>query len=184
MRTFIAINLSDEIKHKISEAITSLSRLASKERFIKPENLHLTLKFLGEIEIKKAEDLYASLSNVLKDFRAFKIAIKGMGVFPNMKAPRIVWVGVDKTKELEQLYHHIETVCEMFGFKKENRLFSPHITITRLKGNVSDEFKTVIQKNPDTTYGMLDVRSVEIMQSILSSQGAEYKIFRTISLVT
>lgn len=182
MRAFISINLSSEIKETIGKLISSLSKIKPNERFIKADNLHITLKFLGETQIQKIEDIYLSISNQLKGYGGFQCSIKGMGGFPNIKSPKIVWIGVEKNREIEQLFNQIEMVCESFGFAKETRVFSPHITIVRLRDSVDDNFKSQILKNSETSWGTMDVGSVEIMKSTLTPQGAEYEIFKKINL--
>ncbi|MFQ3573881.1 MAG: RNA 2',3'-cyclic phosphodiesterase [Thermodesulfovibrionales bacterium] len=182
MRTFIAINLSEEIKNTIGGFISKLSTLEPRERFAKTDTLHVTLKFLGEVHEEKVNGIYLSLCDVLKGFGGFQLSIRGMGVFPSIKSPRVVWIGIDKSREIVQLYNHVETVCEGFGFSKEKRDFSPHITIVRLKDRISRDFKEQILINSHSLWGVIDVKGVEVMKSILTPHGAEYEVFRRISL--
>ena len=136
-RAFIAIELPEEITafiHKIQEGLRSYGL---KARWVRPENIHLTLKFLGDInneDIKKAGDAIISAAG---ENASMSLGAKGIGVFPGVKRPRVIWTGIaGQTKELADLQKTLDEKLETAGFPKEMRPFKGHLTIARIKGKV------------------------------------------------
>lgn len=136
-RAFIAIELPDEISafiHKIQERLRSYGL---KARWVRPENIHLTLKFLGDINneyIKKAGDAIISAAS---ENASMSLGAKGIGVFPGVKRPRVIWTGiVGQKKELADLQKTLDGNFETIGFPKEKRPFKGHLTIGRIKGKI------------------------------------------------
>lgn len=175
MRCFISIGITDEVKGKIRTLIDNMKHLSKGVRWVPIENIHLTLKFLGDVN----ENLIPEIKNrliVLKNkYNPFKIDIKGTGAFPSPKYPNVLWIGVEPSDQLERLHLDIEDAMYEFGIKKEDRKFSPHLTIGRVKDRkeidlVVKELYTI----KDMFFGSIDIREFQLMRSILKPTGAEY----------
>lgn len=131
MRLFIAIDLPFEVKKKIVGVRELVKNSGIK--WVEIENLHLTLKFLGEVEEDKVSGIEKSLRKIAKDFEPFIISLRDVGGFPNERESRVIWIGIQQGKErVYELNKEIEKAMEKLGFKRDNR-FHPHITIGRVK---------------------------------------------------
>ncbi len=175
MRTFIAIEIEPSIKEKISNLIRELEKVGAKVGWVKKESIHLTLKFLGEIEEGKIRDVSEKLKLISSKIKPFRIKIEGTGWFPEKSSnPRVLWVGVKFPEQLKILWEEIEREMGKIGFKQEEREFSPHITIGRVKGNGSIHKILDILKKSSTLFGEIEVKGIILFQSILKPDGAEY----------
>ncbi len=135
-RIFIAIDISDEARNRISDYIGNLRDVFSKLRvgWEKPEKLHLTLKFLGDVGDEHLELVNKAVEKAAADFLSFRLQIGGTGVFPSGKKARVLWLGLTEAEgRLHEIFDAIETECEKLGFAKETRAFNPHLTIARLR---------------------------------------------------
>ena len=134
IRAFIAIELSDQVKETIRNFQEQLKPLGCDVSWVKPENAHLTLKFLGDVKIKMIPSVTETLANSCRDLRSFDMALTQPGVFPDLRHPRVVWIGLDDTEgKLGQLAGSLETALGNIGFKKERRDFQAHITVGRVR---------------------------------------------------
>ncbi|HRD01144.1 MAG TPA: RNA 2',3'-cyclic phosphodiesterase [Candidatus Saccharicenans sp.] len=178
MRTFIAIDLSLEIKDKLVTLVNHLKPLGKNIKWVARENYHLTLKFLGEISESEMEDIKKTLDEVAGRHNSFNLKLKGTGSFPpGSNRIRIVWVGITNGERLLSLQKEIEIELEKRGFPKENRPFSPHLTIGRVKRpEKQDKLASELEKNNQQELGSMMVREITFFQSILRPQGPEYHI--------
>lgn len=186
MRTFIAIEIESEIKDKIAGLIKELAKKEARVGWVKKDSIHLTLKFLGEIDEKKVKEISEKLRKISSQFLPFKIRIEGAGWFPEGSSkPRVLWVGVKYPEELKNLWKEIENDMEKIGFKPEGRGFSPHITIGRVKenGGIGEVLET-LRKYSNNNFGEMQVKRVILFQSILKPDGAEYKPIEDFPLKT
>lgn len=177
MRTFVAIEIESGIKDKIAKLVEELAKRNVKVGWVKKESIHLTLKFLGEIEEKRLKEISNRLKEISSRMSPFKIRIEGAGWFPEGSSkPRVLWVGVKYPKDLKNLWEEIEKEMERIGFKPEGREFSPHITIGRVKerGGIGDVME-ILKKYTSNFFGEMEVRRIVLFQSILKPDGAEYK---------
>jgi len=134
IRTFIAVEIPDEARDVISSVISELRGFCSGVRWVPPENLHLTLKFLGNLNPERLSALRSALGGALVGARAFGITLSGIGAFPDLRRPRVFWIGVgDGREDFEELYNRVEDALSGEGFPREGRRFSPHLTIGRVK---------------------------------------------------
>jgi len=134
MRTFIAIELPKEIKDSLAQLQEELKKTGADVKWVKPENIHLTLKFLGEINNKKLEKITEILWDVAKNKDSFSIRLSSIGTFPVLSSPRVIWVGIDMGgKESEKIAWELEKKIARIGIPKEKRPFSSHITIGRTR---------------------------------------------------
>lgn len=185
MRTFIAVELLENIKKKIEEVQNPLKKTDTYISWVKPGNVHLTLKFLGEVEENKIEDVFYGTEKALKGAKSFSLSLKNLGCFPNLRRPRVVWVGVDKGKEeLSFLQKNIEEELSKLGYPKEDRAFSPHLTIGRVKSPKNIEKLVKLIEKTDFQTEEVKINEVVVMKSQLHPQGAIYTPLRKIKLLS
>ncbi len=141
---------------------------------VERENIHLTLKFLGNVSTTKLEEVRSALSKVT--FPPFSLEIKGAGAFPNLKRMNVIWVGVGEGwSQVELIFEQTEKLLHQLGFSRETRPFSPHITVARVKsGRKRDEIAAFLGHLSDEIFGTFPVESVRLKQSVLSPFGAKY----------
>ena len=176
-RTFIAIPFSTEIKKKINEFEEYFKQTTGYSgRLIPADNIHLTMKFLGETDIDLFDKIEDRLAHVGYLNIVFRVSICGIGVFPNLKHPRVIWLGLKSIPpELIKLKNDIETVIAPIGFPEEKREFLPHLTISRIKKKKLTEIeKKFIKTNKKYDIGELEVNKIDFIESQLTSKGAVY----------
>jgi 2'-5' RNA ligase len=184
MRTFIAVELTEEFKKKIEEVQTPLKRLGTDVSWVKPGNVHATLKFLGEVSEDKIEKVFGGAEKALEGIKGFKLSLKDLGCFPNMRKPRVVWIGVEKGKEeLSIMAGKIEQEMENIGYPKENRGFSPHLTIGRVKSSKNIEKLAEQIKKTSFQTEEIEIKEVVVMKSQLNPAGAVYTPLKKIPLL-
>jgi 2'-5' RNA ligase len=176
MRTFIAIELPEEIKERIAAVQHQLRAAGPGANWTRPEGIHLTLKFLGEVEEEKAPGIIEALQGACRGTEPLRLKIAGAGAFPNVKVPRVLWLGVQGDIErLATLQAAVEDAMERQGFERENRKFSPHLTLARIKfPKPRDNWAAVIEKIKDVDLGGFEAERVSLMKSELKRDGAIY----------
>ncbi len=175
VRSFISIDLEDQqILSRIASILSSLQALGGDLKPVERENIHLTLKFLGDVSAPRLAEVKSSLKQLA--FPAFTAEIKGAGAFPNLNHMNVIWVGVNEGwSQVEQIYEQVEKLLSSVGFRRENRPFSPHITIARVRSaRKSDEIANFLRHFSEESFGTITVDRVRLKQSILSSSGPKY----------
>ena len=175
VRSFISIDLEDQqILSRIASILSSLQSLGGDLKPVERENIHLTLKFLGNVSAPRLCEVKSSLQQVI--FSAFTAEIKGAGAFPNLNHMNVIWVGVNEGwSQVEQIYEQVEKLLSGLGFRREHRPFSPHITIARVRsGRKRDEVASFLQRLTEESFGTITVDKIRLKQSILSSSGPKY----------
>ena len=183
MRCFIAINLPESVKKILTGLQQELGQCGADIRWVRPENIHLTLKFLGDINKEAVEDIVKILEMACKEHTVFDFEIFGTGIFPNMKSPRVLWVGLNTGELFASLYQMIEKGAASLGFKAEKRRFVPHLTLGRFRSSMGKS--TLIEKiglYEKNRFGSFNIQSVCLMQSTLKPAGAEYTIIKEVFL--
>ncbi|MBA4348872.1 MAG: RNA 2',3'-cyclic phosphodiesterase [Thermodesulfovibrio sp.] len=175
MRCFIAIELPQDIKESISSLIDKLRHISKGIRWVPVENIHLTIKFLGEVKDDLIPEIEKRLSSIRMNHGSFSVAVRRTGAFPNFKYPNILWMGIDESEDLSRLYSDIDKTMSELGFEKENRKFSPHLTIGRVKDTKGIEpvFKEIYTLQ-DNLFGSIEAKEILLMKSVLKPTGAEY----------
>ncbi len=183
MRSFIAIELPDTVKSALLSLQQELKTCGADIRWVKTEGIHLTLKFLGNIEDKLVDRIIEILKGTCRKYRAFNCEIRGVGVFPHVKSPRVLWVGVGNAEPLTKIQQEIENGMSSLGFERENRKYSPHLTLGRFK---SSQGRTAlldkVESHKNSLLGSVDVNNISLMRSDLSPAGAKYTNIAKISL--
>ncbi len=186
MRAFIAIELPDELIEKLGVIQDKLIEKSFKTGDIswpKPENIHLTLKFLGDIDPEKVEEIQTALQKAAEDIPPFQLSAGGIGAFPDLKAPRIIWVGIKESEGLARLQKNIDARLVESGFEKENRPFQPHLTLCRIKshsaGRTIGKAAEALDHGGDTVF---KIETFVLFKSELSPKGAKYSALKRIIL--
>ncbi len=176
IRTFIAFKLPKNIISSISEIQNRFKSYAFKARWVNPENIHLTLKFLGDINYTDIEKVSETIINTANSHTPVSLAVKGAGVFPGIKRPRVIWVGL--TGEIEKLVgiqNNIEENLEELGFPREKRPFRGHLTLGRIKGKINTKkLLDVIKKFEKFESKLFIADKIFLFKSELKSTGSVY----------
>ncbi len=184
MRTFIAIELPEGIKKKIELLQAPLKKTNALVSWVKPGNIHITLKFLGEVPEEKINEVISGTEQAVRETKRFTMSLKGMGAFPDFKRPRVIWIGSGSgEKELSYLANRIEEEMERIGFPKEQRKFSAHFTIGRVKSPKNIEKLMELIKLTEFQTEEIPVNEVVVMKSQLHPAGAIYTPLKKIPLL-
>jgi 2'-5' RNA ligase len=175
IRCFIALDISDQIKRDCTDIIDRLKEHDADVKWVRADTMHLTLKFLGRTRENILPKIQECLFNVVLSYNPFYIRIYAMGIFPNRKNPRVIWVGIEESDMLKRLHIDIENTMAPLGFTKEQRPFKPHLTLGRVRSRKGilhvvhdlDTFK-------DKEFGNIHVKQIKLMKSDLKHQGAIY----------
>lgn len=184
IRTFIAINISSELREVCKTFIEELIKTGGDVKWVKPESIHLTLKFLGNLTASKIEPVCDAVERACAEFSAFRLKSGSKGAFPNLRRPRIFWVGLTETNDhiLTDLQAKVETALIEVGFEKESRKFHPHLTVGRVRSANKITQATQAFENYHFPEIEFDVNRVLIMKSELTPRGAIYSIQKAVSL--
>ncbi len=188
VRLFLAINLPAEIKEKLAALQNELAESRADVRWVRPEGIHLTLKFLGNVSEDRIEEIVAAAQEAIKKASpgVIKLGIKGLGTFPPHKAPRVVWAGLTgDLVPLARLQQALEEALARIGFEKENRPFIPHLTLGRVKSSRRKEAllkKIEKYREEEITPEIIEVSEIVLYQSTLHPKGAIYTPLRRMSL--
>lgn len=179
LRAFIAIEIPEQIVAKIAAQTAELRRAVGHSvRWVAATNFHLTLKFLGDIASSQVEPLARALEAETRKHPPFEIGVGGFGAFPNLRRPRILWVGVLAPSILGTLTHQIDQILQPLGQSAESKKFSPHLTVGRVRESVSPaEAQTLGRALQDLQIGQLGTfaaRSIHLFHSELQQGGPVY----------
>lgn len=152
-------------------------------RWVAPENFHFTIKFLGPVPEENIEGIASALKEAVSSVSRFVIAARGIGIFPDIRRPRVIWVGLDG-KNLERLVRAVESVLEPLGFAPESRPFQPHLTLGRWSRQETrgEVLRKEIARWTHTAFGEFPVEHVTLFQSVLNPRGAVYMALRALPL--
>ena len=183
IRCFVAIEIPERIQAILSEVQSAFRPRIQKASWTRRGNFHLTLKFLGDVDENSINDINSTVEEIVENDQPFCIEIGGIGTFPNLYRPRVLWVGLTQgAKETTTLANTI--VCELkkFGFSNDRR-FHPHFTLARIRENINMKAHTEIFNKFETIAGtMMDVRHISLVRSELHPSGAVYTPLHIYSL--
>lgn len=177
MRAFIAIPLTEQVHQELAHLQDKLRKSNADVKWVEPSNIHLTLKFIGEIDEEQVEKIKASLDEIAKNRHCFDIHLAKVGAFPKISYPRVVWAGIDEGyEECKTLAKSVEDTMERLGFKKEERDFSPHLTLGRVRSSKNKaQLMACLEKEKDfVSPGKVSVSKIILFQSTLTPKGPVY----------
>lgn len=173
MRTFIAVEVPKEVQEKVGLYINGLKELVKGVKWVLSNNLHFTIKFLGEIEESKLKEIQRCVSEAVADIRLFTISLSGMGFYPSEKNPKVIWIGTDGgVDNMIDIFQHLEESLEQQGFDREAKTFSPHLTIGRVKRFSKVK---VPEGLPEFETIQFEVAGLAVMKSTLTPAGPIYE---------
>ena len=185
IRSFIALPATDEVRSALAEVVHRLSETVSEVRWEREDKFHITLKFLGEVDPARLEELAGAMSGELCSLGAFDLVYEGIGAFPSLARPRIVWAGVHEHQVLSALAQNIEKTCRLLSLgKQEERPFHPHITIGRVKSDRSTDRLTATLKSITLDPVSARCSHILLMRSELHPAGSRYTALKSIPLTS
>ena len=186
LRTFIAINVPPAVLDTIARIQNRFKSLGFHASWVKPGNIHLTLKFLGDTDPDRIPGIQITLTETLASLARFQLSLDSAGVFPDTNNPRVLWLGLkDREGALETLQTEIEKALEQIGFPREQRPFSPHVTLARIKSpqgkkELKSELDAVNQEG--ITPHPFDVGEIQLYESQLTPKGSIYTVLANFKL--
>jgi RNA 2',3'-cyclic 3'-phosphodiesterase len=180
IRAFIAIDLSPEIQQRLDKVLEDFkNQLANiPVRWVAVTNIHLTLKFLGDVSISNLALLTNMLQAEVSAHHQFEISVGSSGAFPNLRQPRVIWVGIEAPQELIAIQNGIEAATARLGYTREDRPFSPHLTLGRVPRNATTQdvkdISKVLETNKVGFLGVTCVEQIHLYRSDLHPTGAVY----------
>ena len=183
MRTFIAVQVPETIRQHIGDFQDQLKHFRSDVKWVRPESIHMTLKFIGNVAPETIDDIGKAVQEAVTGIAPFSVSIGGVGTFPNDRRPRVLWIGITNGCEiLSRLAIQIEDVLSGLGFEKEKRAYSPHLTLGRVRS--LNHIQSTVERMYalDFRGGDFEVNTVAVMKSDLYQTGAVYTALKTVKL--
>jgi 2'-5' RNA ligase len=182
-RAFIAFDLPERILSFLAKVQQGLKAYGFKVKWVRPENIHLTLKFLGNTDTADTDKILGAISNAVKNTEPLSLAVEGIGVFPDVRRPRIIWAGLKGQMEvLLELQRALDGYLMSLGFPKETRPFRGHLTLGRIKGRIrSAQMDKAVQKFEGFESDPFKVNEIFLFKSDLKPTGAVYSKVRSVS---
>ncbi len=177
VRTFVAVELAPRLKDQVERLITRLSSPAAGVKWVETENLHITLKFLGEIDNPEVPQVCRAVAQAVAPYDPFELELQGVGAFPRIQRPRVLWVGVGRGREqLQHLQRDVEDRLHALGYPREARPYEPHLTIGRVKraGPEMDRLAGELARHQSFAPGSMWVDQAVVFASQLGRGGPTY----------
>lgn len=177
LRTFIAIDLPEEVVNQTQQLVRQIDAISDGIKWVEPENMHLTLKFLGDVRQIETYDICQAMTRAVASIPRFEMQLHGAGAFPKLERPRTLWIGVrEGTEAITRLYGAIDDAVADLGFARDPKRFLPHLTIGRVKrpGPWLADVSRLIAESCEFDAGMAAVDEVVLYSSELTSEGPVY----------
>ncbi len=184
LRLFIAVPTAAEVRSAAERVLRGL-RGRGDVRWVTPERLHLTLKFLGETPGDRVPEIIAALEKSSNKFSPLVVELEGVGAFPNLRKPQTIWLGIGRGERLAGLAESVESALQNLGFEREKRAFRPHLTLGRLRSPKEvRELTQALEAVQADAVGLVEwpVTEVQLVQSVLRPSGPEYTVLHTFPL--
>ncbi len=181
IRSFFAFDIEDEgVIRRLAEAQGMLANTGADLKLVKPQNIHLTVRFLGNIPPPMVDALHEEIKQV--SFAPFEIILRGLGVFPRLSHPRVVWAGIKKgADELVNVFAQLEPRLRGLGFKPDTKGFSPHLTIARVRsGRNKVQLVKLVRELEDYDFGAVKAECLRLKKSVLTPRGPIYTTLREV----
>ena len=181
MRLFVAMDIPEDVRSSLAALAAKLRPACRNARWVRIEGLHVTLKFIGETSAEKTEMIKAALAAV-PSRDSIPINFRGLGFFPNERRPRVLWAGIEAGAELAALAAAVETALVPLGIPREERAFSPHLTLARFDTPRGlDALHAVVEQAGPLEFGCATAKEFHLYQSVLKPGGGEYTRLATFS---
>jgi 2'-5' RNA ligase len=182
VRTFIAVTLDGTLHKTLGEVINKFASSRASVKWVTPQNVHATLKFLGNVEEARLPEVFTACEKAAGGFKPIEMEVKAVGCFPTMNRPRVVWLGIEKGKEaLKKLQQNVENELELIGFPKEEREFRAHLTIGRVKGNDGiSRLCRLLEEERNIFIGSMRAEKMSVMKSKTMPSGPVYTELKAI----
>jgi 2'-5' RNA ligase len=183
IRTFIAIAIPNHIRERIGEFQNRLRKEEAMIKWVRPESIHITLKFLGDVAEERIDDIAQAAREVVSGREPFEVGVGSVGTFPNDRRPRVLWIGVQHGSELvADIARRVDRALTPLGFKRDKRLYSAHLTIGRVRSPQRIKSTINTMQSIGFTGSSFKVETVDVMKSQLLPTGAVYTKLREIKL--
>jgi 2'-5' RNA ligase len=176
VRLFLAVDFDDGLRRALGKAQERLGRVGAHVKWVERENLHLTVKFIGEVPMLQTREICDAAGSLLKDVPAFTLTVRGAGRFPERGLPRVVWAGVEEPSgNLERACRALNDGLAPLGVPRENRRFSPHLTLGRVRGpERAADLDAALEELAGTEFGFQTIDEVALKQSEPGRAGPTY----------
>lgn len=176
VRLFIAVNFPPDLRQRLWEAAEPLRAAGYPVRWVAPDGIHVTLKFLGDVKPAREAEILTAMAAAVQGAKPFELPLSGFGAFPAASRPRVLWAGCEPVPPLELLQHRLEQEMERLGFPVEGRAFHPHVTLGRVQRDArSSAFRDLEERLGALEFsGETMVSSIDLMESRLAREGAQY----------
>jgi RNA 2',3'-cyclic 3'-phosphodiesterase len=184
VRAFLAVAIHQGLRDTLAALSGRLRQSTANVSWVKPENVHITLRFLGDVDESRVDRLSELLAVAYRTIPAFPLTVAGVGGFPSARQPRVVWTGVSpRDGAIQQLYRHAEDAARGIGLEAEKRRYTPHITLGRLRDpKEAGDLPVLIAREMEFAAGDIHVSRVALFRSKLSPKGATYTVIREFPL--
>lgn len=184
-RAFIAIDVSEEVRQKLVEVQRKLAATGAQLKLVEPENIHVTIKFLGDVGHERLNEIVDALRRAVANLPQFEMEVRGMGVFPNLHYMRVIWAGIANGREkVIAAQKNVDQELQKLGFQPE-RDFVPHLTLARVKSAIQkNKLIALIKDMSSEEFGRTQATSIELKQSILTSKGPIYSTLASVEFIS
>jgi 2'-5' RNA ligase len=179
IRSFLAFDIdNDDVRKRLASAQTRLVQTGADVKLIEPENIHVTMRFLGDVSVDMIEKIFEEMKKT--EFTPFNVQICGLGVFPSLSYPRVVWAGITiGADQLQDIFNQVEPRLRALGFAPDSKGFSPHLTIARVRSAKNKaQLAEFVTKNASHEFGTIKSGCFRLKQSILSPKGPTYSTLK------
>ncbi len=181
IRSFIAFDIDNElVTRKLAEAQGMLANTGANLRLVRPQNIHVTIRFLGNISLPMVDSIHEEMKQI--SFSPFDIELRGLGAFPSLRYARVIWAGIRKgANEIVNIFDRLELRLRRLGFKPDPKGFSPHLTIARVRtGRQKAELIRCVEDLADYEFGIIDADCLRLKKSVLTAKGPIYTTLREV----
>lgn len=179
IRSFLAFDIENEsVRNRLSKTQALLVQTGADVKLVETENIHVTMRFLGDINIGMIDNIFAIMKKL--QFAPFEVHIKGIGVFPDLRFPRVIWAGItDGADQLQNVFNQLEPQLQAVGFAPDNKGFSAHLTIARVRsGRNKVQLTEFVTKNKGYEFGNIKAECIRLKKSVLSPDGPTYSTLK------
>jgi 2'-5' RNA ligase len=179
VRAFLSFDIENpEVKQKLADMQQQAVQMGADLKLVEPENIHMTIRFLGDITLNMGEKVFERMKEV--KFKPFPVKLVGVGVFPGLNYPRVLWAGIGQgATQLQDIFNQLEPKLQSLGFPPDRNAFSPHLTIARVRsGRNKPQLADFVTKNLKYDFGEVDARCLKLKRSQLTPKGPIYSTLK------